>query len=103
MAIEKDSGESFSLFNKSKIWYNHTMKDVQDKVFEVVGIQLGKRKDSLSLENSIKDDLGADWLDFVELIMAIEKEFEIGISDEDADKIVTVGDLIEYVKSRVSN
>jgi len=69
-----------------------------EKVLEVVAEQLSVKKEDLTLESSFIDDLGADSLDLVELIMALEEQFNIEVSDEDAEKITTVGDAIEYIK-----
>ena len=61
--------------------------------------QLSVDADEVTLEASFVDDLGADSLDVVELIMGLETEFDIEIPDEDAEKISTVGDAVEYIKS----
>ena len=63
--------------------------------------KLGVRKDKLTRDKSFIDDLAADTLDHIELIMAVEEEFELCIIDEDAERINTVGDLIDYVKAKV--
>jgi len=70
-----------------------------EKVQEKVAEQLGIDADEVSLESSFIDDLGADSLDIVELLMALEEEFDIEIPDEEAEKLVTVGDVVEYIKS----
>lgn len=70
-----------------------------EKVKAIIVEQLGVEEDSVVMEASFTDDLGADSLDVVELIMAFEEEFEIEIPDEDAEKIVTVGDAVNYIKS----
>lgn len=72
---------------------------MQDKVKEIVVEQLGVKLEDLSLNSRFIDDLGADSLDIVELIMALEDEFDMEISDEDAEKIVTLGDVVEYIKN----
>lgn len=61
--------------------------------------QLSVEEDEVTLESNFIDDLNADSLDIVELVMAMEQEFDISIPDEDAEKIKTVGDAVEYVKS----
>ncbi len=71
---------------------------VFEKVKGIVVEQLGVKPEDLSLQTSLIEDLGADSLDIVELIMALEEEFDIEISDEDAEKISTVGDVVEYIK-----
>ena len=70
-----------------------------DKIKDIVVEQLGVDAEEVSLEASFIDDLGADSLDIVELIMAMEDEFGLEIPDEVAEKIATIGDAIEYIKS----
>lgn len=70
-----------------------------DKVKEIVVEQLGVEEDAVTMSASFVDDLGADSLDIVELIMAFEEAFDIEIPDADAEKISTVGDAVEYIKS----
>jgi acyl carrier protein len=69
-----------------------------EKVKERVSDILGVDADDVTLESSFMDDLGADSLDVVELIMALEEEFEIEIPDEEAEKIQTVSDVVDYIK-----
>lgn len=69
-----------------------------EKVKEIVVEQLGVEEEEVSESSSFVDDLGADSLDLVELIMALEEEFDMEIPDEDAEKISTVGDAIKYIK-----
>ena len=71
---------------------------VFEKVKEIVVEQLGVEEDEVTMESSFIDDLGADSLDIVELIMALEEEFDIEVPDEEAEKITTVGDVVEYIK-----
>ena len=70
-----------------------------ERVKNVIVDQLSVDADEVTLEASFVDDLGADSLDDVELIMGLETEFDIEIPDEDAEKISTVGDAVEYIKS----
>jgi len=72
--------------------------EIFDRVKEIIVEQLGVAEDAVTNEASFIDDLGADSLDIVELIMALEEEFDIEIQDADAEKIVTVGDVVEYIK-----
>jgi acyl carrier protein len=72
---------------------------VEKKVKEIVAEQLGKDANEVTNEASFIDDLGADSLDIVELVMAMEDEFGIEIPDEEAEKIKTVKDVIEYIKA----
>ena len=71
---------------------------VADQVKKIIVEQLGVDEDEVTPDASFVDDLGADSLDTVELVMAFEEEFSIEIPDEDAEKIVTVGDAIQYIK-----
>ncbi|MFO1464809.1 MAG: acyl carrier protein [bacterium] len=70
------------------------------KIKQIIAEQLGLNEDEINENASLLDDLGADSLDIVELVMAMEEEFEMEIPDEDAEKIVTVKDVIDYVKRR---
>ena len=70
-----------------------------DKVKKIVVEQLGVEESEIQMESSFIEDLGADSLDIVELIMALEEEFDIEIPDSDAEKITTVGDAVEYIKN----
>ncbi len=72
-----------------------------EKVKEVIVDQLGVEDEAVTAETSFIDDLGADSLDLVELIMALEEEFGIEIPDADAEKVVTVGDVVNYIKENV--
>ena len=72
---------------------------ILEKVKEVIIEQLAVEEDAIKLETSFIDDLGADSLDIVELIMALEEEFDLQIPDSEAEKIATVGDVIEYIKN----
>ena len=77
-----------------------TQEEIFEKVKEIVIDRLGVTEDTVTNEASFVDDLGADSLDIVELVMALEEEFEIEIPDEDAEKVVTVGDVVEYLKDK---
>lgn len=70
-----------------------------DKIKDIISDQLGIDADEISMESSFIDDLGADSLDIVELIMALEGEFDMEIPDEEAEKIATVSDVVEYIKA----
>ena len=76
-------------------------EEIFDKIKEIIVEQLGVAENSVTEEASFIDDLGADSLDIVELIMALEEEFDIEIPDTDAEKIVTVGDVVDYIKDNV--
>lgn len=76
--------------------------EVEKKVKEIIVDQLGVDESEVTPEAKFVDDLGADSLDIVELVMALEEEFDMEISDEDAEKIVTVGDAIEFINSHKS-
>ncbi len=74
------------------------MASIAEKVKQIVVEQLGVDEDQVTNEASFMDDLGADSLDTVELVMALEEEFDIEISDEDAEKIQKVQDAIDYIE-----
>ncbi|WP_313562778.1 acyl carrier protein [Ruminiclostridium cellobioparum] len=71
---------------------------VFEKVKKLIVEQLGVEEDDIQMESSFIDDLGADSLDIVELIMALEEEFSLEITDNEAEKITTVGDAVEYIQ-----
>lgn len=73
--------------------------DIEARVKKIVAEQLGANEADVKIESSFVDDLGADSLDTVELVMALEEEFECEIPDEDAEKITTVQQAIDYVNS----
>lgn len=72
----------------------------EKKIKQIIAEQLGMAEEEISNDASFVDDLGADSLDIVELVMAMEEEFEIEIPDEDAEKLLTVQDAVDYVKKR---
>ena len=72
--------------------------DIADRVATIVSNQLDVEKDKVKPETSFINDLGADSLDIVELVMELEEEFDMSIPDEDAEKIRTVGDAVEYIR-----
>ena len=74
------------------------MSDTADRVKKIVVEHLGVEADKVTEEASFIDDLGADSLDIVELVMAFEEEFGVEIPDEDAEKMITVGDALNYLK-----
>lgn len=73
-------------------------EEIFDKVKAIIIDQLGVAESAITLDASFIDDLGADSLDIVEFIMALEEEFNIEIPDADAEKVVTVGDVVDYIK-----
>ena len=75
---------------------------LEERVSEIIVEQLGVTKDELVPKANFIDDLGADSLDIVELVMAIEEEFDIEIPDDDAEKIQTIADAHRYVKERLA-
>lgn len=76
-------------------------EEVFEKVKNIIVEQLQATETAVTMESSFIDDLGADSLDLVELIMALEEEFDIEIPDADAEKVVTVGDVVDYIKENV--
>ena len=75
--------------------------DLEERVSEMIIEQLGATKEEIVPEASFIDDLGADSLDIVELVMAMEETFDIEIPDEDAEKIQTIGDAVAYLRARL--
>lgn len=73
-------------------------ENIYEKVKAIIVDQLGVEEGEVTLEASFIEDLGADSLDIVELIMALEEEFEIEVPDEDAEKLTTVGSAVQYIK-----
>ena len=80
---------------------NMSSEEVFEKVKAIIVEQLQVAEGSITEESSFIDDLGADSLDLVELIMALEEEFGIEIPDSDAEKVVTAGDVVNYIKENV--
>lgn len=76
------------------------MSSIEEQVKSIVAEQLGVKEDEVTPAASFVDDLGADSLDTVELVMALEEEFETEIPDDDAEKITTVQQAIDFIKSR---
>ena len=77
------------------------MSDVESRIRDIISEQLQIDASGMDLKASFIDDLGADSLDIVELVMAMEEEFDIEIPDDDAEKIQTIGDAVSYVKGRL--
>ena len=77
------------------------MADHSEKVKDIIEKELGVEREKLTNEASFIDDLGADSLDIVELVMEFEKEFNIDIPDEDAERLLTVGDALAYLHEKV--
>ena len=75
---------------------------VLDEVKEIVAEQLGVNKDEIKEDSKFAEDLGADSLDVVELVMALEEKFDIEIPDEEAEKIQTVGDAVKFIEEAKS-
>lgn len=76
---------------------------IKAKVIELIATQFNLDEGDIDLDTSFKDDLNADSLDLVELIMALEDEFNLEVEDEDVDSIKTVGDAIDYIKSSLGD
>ena len=79
------------------------MASVDERAIAIVAEQLGVNKDQINLETSFVNDLGADSLDTVELVMELEEEFDINIPDDAAEKIQTVGQAIEFIEKSQTN
>lgn len=80
----------------------HNMSTVAERVRKIVVEQLGVKEEELRNDASFVDDLGADSLDTVELVMALEEEFETEIPDEKAEKIATIQDAIDYIEANLT-
>lgn len=78
------------------------LSTVLERVTKVIVDRLGVDESEVKLEASFRDDLGADSLDVVELVMELEDEFEMEISDDDAEKVTTVGDTVSYIESKIN-
>lgn len=74
----------------------------QDKIRQIIADQLGVKREEVTDSAKFVDDLGADSLDTVELVMALEEEFGIEIPDEDAEKLATVGDALRYIEEKAA-
>lgn len=79
------------------------MSTIEDRVKKIVVEQLGVKEDEVTLEASFVDDLGADSLDTVELVMLLEEEFDTEIPDDEAEKINTVSAAVDYIKANVED
>ena len=79
------------------------MKQLEEKVKDIIVEELGVEREKLTSEASFMEDLGADSLDTVELVMAFEKEFDIDIPDEEAEKLRTVGDALKYLHEKLGS
>ncbi len=79
------------------------MSDIEERVKKVVIEQLGVNEDQVTLEASFVDDLGADSLDTVELVMALEEEFDAEIPDDKAETITRVKDAVDYIKASIAS
>jgi len=78
------------------------MADVSEKIKSIIAEQLGVKPEEVTPQASFIEDLGADSLDTVELVMALEEEFGIEIPDEDAEKMATVGDAVKYIEEKIA-
>jgi len=78
-------------------------KTIEEKVKDIIVEQLGVNPEQVTPQASFIEDLGADSLDIVELVMAFEEEFSVEVPDEDAEKLQTVGDVINYIKERAKS
>ena len=76
-------------------------EDLESRIIEIIAEQLGMDPTEIESESTYVDDLGADSLDIVELIMALEEEFEVEVPDEEAEKLLTVHQTVEYIRDRI--
>lgn len=91
-----------SLIYKSNLNKRKMSQSIEEKVRKIIVERLGVDESEVTLEASFTNDLGADSLDTVELIMELEKEFNISIPDEQAEQIQTVGDAVSYLESQIN-
>ncbi len=75
------------------------INEMKEKVIDIISNQLGIEREAITPEAKVIDDLGADSLDVVELVMALEEEFDVEIPDEEAEKIKSVGDIFNYMET----
>jgi acyl carrier protein len=94
------SGTVFDISSEGEVI---TMSSIEEQVKSIVAEQLGVKEDEVTNDASFVDDLGADSLDTVELVMALEEEFETEIPDEEAEKITTVQQAIDFINARQSD
>jgi len=88
-------------YSQSAIQFNHmSEKSIEEKVKDIIVEQLGVNAEQVTPTASFIEDLGADSLDTVELVMAFEEEFSVEVPDEDAEKLQTVGDVIKYIEEK---
>jgi len=99
---DAESAIRTSPLRNDTIWKedSRSMATVDERVKKIIAEQLGVEEDEVTSEASFVEDLGADSLDTVELVMALEEEFGIEIPDEDAEKILTVGKALDYIKEK---
>jgi acyl carrier protein len=83
---------------QSVLWEDSVVPSVEERVIEIVCENLGVNREQVTRQTSFQEDVGADSLDIVELVMELEEEFEITIPDDQAEKIKTVGEAIDYIE-----
>ena len=96
-----DPGFPYTIHRSISLSEHNPMSSIEERVKKIVIEQLGVKEDEVTNSASFVDDLGADSLDTVELVMALEEEFECEIPDEEAEKITSVQQAIDYIKSHV--
>src|SRR5437868_1755674 len=84
-----------------RVWEESVVPSTEERVIEIVCENLGVNKEQVTRNTSFIEDVGADSLDIVELVMELEEEFEITIPDEQAEKIKTVGEAIDYIEKEL--
>jgi acyl carrier protein len=82
-------------------WEEPTVATTEERIIQIVCDNLGVNKEQVTRNTSFQEDIGADSLDIVELVMELEEEFEITIPDEEAEKIKTVGQAIDYIEAKL--
>jgi acyl carrier protein len=100
-AGEDEAALSRALSSIIENWRITIVSSVSERVIEIISAQMGVGRDQVTPETSFVNDLGADSLDTVELVMELEEEFDITIPDEDAEQIQTVGQAIDYIEKHI--
>ena len=83
------------------LWEERSVATTEERIIQIVCDNLGVNKEQVTRNSSFQEDIGADSLDIVELVMELEEEFEITIPDEEAEKIKTVGQAIDYIEAKL--
>tara|TARA_Y100001970_G_C13875804_1_gene671353 strand:- start:104 stop:460 length:357 start_codon:yes stop_codon:yes gene_type:complete len=100
--VNSDKKDSASEKKLRTLNQKKSMKEIQDKIIKIISEQLGKEESEINMTSNFVEDLDADSLDTVELVMALEEEFEIDIPDDAAEKITTVQSAVDFILEKTS-